>query len=693
MSGKISRKGAVSLAVLLLVLAVGAAILGAALNLSNAKPLPTFKSCGEMALAFSNARQSQGYFADSGLMRTLSSGAVPAAAESAGSKTADYSTTNVQVEGVDEADIVKTDGSYIYTIAQGGYAYPVLYDERYGGSAYQTSSRLIIAKAYPADEAGIASETNLTDFYPSEIFIDGDRLLIFGSTSKEMPAAENAQATAQAKVAGVGVMPPYYPQYISLMTVQLWDISDRSEPVLIRTVDFEGSYLTSRKIGTDVYFVVNSYPRYYVMEQVGSPATKAGEIAGEMIPLYRDSAVGDEDLKPACGCADVAYFEPVQAESFITLASISMSDDSADVRKEVIVGSGQNVYASQQNMYVAETSWPSFGIAVPLRTQAIAAPAESEAATEKTIVHRFGLSNGEISYDGNGQVPGYVLNQFSMDEYGGYFRIATTVGRITRSGGTTSNNVYVLDSEMKEAGKIEDIAPGESIYSARFIGDRGYLVTFKKIDPFFVIDLTDPENPQILGKLKIPGYSDYLHPYDENHIIGIGKETEEAEESAGNFAWYQGIKMAIFDVTNVSNPVEMHKVIIGDRGTDSDALHDHKAFLFDREKNLLVIPKLLAEIKGDTSKLPRWTYGDYVFQGAYVYDISLENGFQLKGTVTHFDEEDQTFEKSGYFFYGGDYSIKRSLYIGDVLYTLSGKMIKMNSLSDLSEIKSLPIAG
>ena len=174
-----------------------------------------------------------------------------------------------------------------------------------------------------------------------------------------------------------------------------------------------------------------------------------------------------------------------------------------------------------------------------------------------------------------------------MDEYEQHFRIATTTRQVWDSDKMSSNNVYILDDELDVVGELEDLAPGEKIYSVRFMGKKGYIVTFKKIDPLFVIDLSDHSNPLVLGKLKIPGYSDYLHPYDENHLIGIGKDTVEAAdeltESRGlDFGWYQGVKMAIFDVTDVENPIELHKVVIGDRGTDSPVLYDHKAFLFDR---------------------------------------------------------------------------------------------------------------
>jgi len=308
--------------------------------------------------------------------------------------------------------------------------------------------------------------------------------------------------------------------------------------------------------------------------------------------------------------------------------------------------------------------------------------------SEKTAIHRIHIEDGTIKYEASGQVPGHVLNQFSMDEHNGYFRIATTTGEVWGWGQSTSkNHVYILDMNLNITGRLEDLAHGEKIYSARFMGDRGYLVTFKKIDPLFMLDLSDPHEPRVLGQLKITGYSDYLHPYDETHIIGVGKETVEAEE--GNFAWYQGLKISLFDVSDVEAPKEVAKYEIGDRGTDSPILRDHKAFLFDKSKNLLVIPVTVAEI--DPAKYPGGVspnaYGDFVWDGAYVFRISLEEGLVFRGGVTHLDSEAELL-KSGYWYYS-PYSVKRSLYIGDVLYTISDRKIKMNSLLDLSEINEL----
>jgi len=232
-------------------------------------------------------------------------------------------------------------------------------------------------------------------------------------------------------------------------------------------------------------------------------------------------------------------------------------------------------------------------------------------------------------------------------------------------------------------GELENLAVGENLHSARFIADRCYLVTFKNTDPLFVIDLSDPTTPAVLGQLKIPGYSNYLHPYDENHLIGVGKETVEANE--GDFAWYQGVKISVFDVSNVSNPIQIANYTIGDRGTDSPILTDHKAFLFDKSKNLLVIPVLVAEINETQypEGVPPYAYGTPIWQGAYVFNITLTEGLVLRGKVTHGEDGAGVPESS--------YWVKRALYIENVLYTVSDKKIKMNSLEDLTEIKEIQL--
>jgi uncharacterized secreted protein with C-terminal beta-propeller domain len=294
-------------------------------------------------------------------------------------------------------------------------------------------------------------------------------------------------------------------------------------------------------------------------------------------------------------------------------------------------------------------------------------------------------------------VPGVIINQFSMDEHRGIFRIATTTGDMWRSDEYTSkNNIYNLDGSMNLLGQLEGIAPGERIYSVRFMGDRGYVVTFKQVDPFFVIDLRNPAAPRVLGALKIPGYSEYLHPYDDNHIIGFGKDTIEVGQKGSNgdsMAFYTGLKMAVFDVTDVSNPVEMFKERIGGRGTESPVLYNHKALLFSKEKNLLALPVTVMEVKGldlmteIVGGFP--AYGEFTFQGAYVYDFDLTGGFQLKGRITHLSDQD--YQMAGSYWYDSEKNVDRIIYINDVLYTLSGKYIKANNMKDLTELDTLEL--
>jgi hypothetical protein len=292
-----------------------------------------------------------------------------------------------------------------------------------------------------------------------------------------------------------------------------------------------------------------------------------------------------------------------------------------------------------------------------------------------TAIHKIAISNGAITYSSRGEVPGILRNQFSMDEYNNNLRVATTSNVYTTRGSYEYNNVFVLDAGMKTIGSLTHIAEQETIYSTRFIGDRLYMVTFKRIDPFFVIDLSTPAAPKILGKLKIPGYSDYLHPYDANHIIGIGKETGTTEWGGVST---RGIKLALFDVSDVGNPKQLDKVEIGDPGSDSAALSDHKAFLFDRAKNLLVIPaRVVVNEPVTTDK-----YGGIqqnIWYGAYVFGITPETGFTLRGTVEHGTGGDR------YYWYGSSANeVRRALYIGDVLYTLSSKKILANSLANIN---------
>jgi uncharacterized secreted protein with C-terminal beta-propeller domain len=659
--------------------------LGVLISLSAPTPsvpdtkLQYFSSYNELVDYFSKANTYTSNYYRGGIMDIAiapMAKATNAVQESATGIAADYSKTNVQVAGVDEADIIKNDGKYIYAIAQ---------------------NKLFIVEAYPAENAKIIATIDLNNKTPIEMFIseDSSKLLLFANEysyygpryGDVMPMAKVAANTSIAKMpwwGGTGAV-----------IAQIYDISNKSEPKVEKEVSFEGSYLTSRLIGDNAYFVINSYPRYYAypMAEDSGVTDSNGSDENGIIPLMSEDGV----VTPIAKSTEIGIMPRMKPTSFVTLASINFS--TLKIKKKTVTATAQNVYASQDNLYFADTYWDyaEYDYNGPLPAEvaglvkSIYYPVIS--TIEKTTINKFSLDNGSISFVGSGLVPGTILNQFSMDEYKDNFRIATTTqGNWNDPNSQSKNNVYILDKEMNLAGSIEGIAPGEKIYSTRFLGDKGYMVTFKKVDPLFVLDLSNPEEPKILGKLKIPGYSDYLHPIDETHIIGIGKDT--VESSYGDFAWYQGIKMAIFDVSDVENPIEMHKIIVGDRGTDSEALHDHKAFLFDKERELLVMPITLAEISAKEKEkqinndgvVSSPAYGTQTFQGAIIYKLNLEQGFVERGRISHVTKEEEL--KSGYYY---DYTsqIRRSLYMDNVLYTFSDNAIKANALDSLDNISEV----
>jgi len=551
----------------------------------------------------------------------------------------DFSETNIQVQGVDEADIVKNDGRYIYVVNGG---------------------EIRIIDAYPAETMKEVTKFKMKEegSTAQQLYLNDGQLIVVGTQWHNNRA---------------GITPlHWYPDFHKWRTiVEIYNLTDITNPRLTRRLEFDGSSQHSRRVGDTMYLVLNQHNSAYgnVLEKTDAEG---------LLPRFNDS-VADGEERFFAGCDDLMYFPRVRSLNYVIAVAIPLDSNDA-IESEVMLGNSENIYASQDNLYVASTNYDNPGRYYHDWNNA------------KTVVYRYALSPGDIKYESRGKVPGTILNQFSMDESKGFFRIATTKGNLWGSGEHVSkNNLYVLNLDMDITGSIEDIAPGEKIYSTRFMGDRGYMVTFKKVDPLFAFDLSDPYNPKILGKLKIPGYSDYLHPYDENHIIGFGKDAVAASEDDTNarsldFAWYQGMKIALFDVTDPTNPRQLFTELIGDRGTQSSLLYDHKALLFDREKNLLAFPVKVAEIPGSSEKPDPTAWGETVFDGAYVYTLDLENGFQLRGKITHYSQEDEDFLKQGDYWYG-DYlkEIRRILYIGKNLYTVADGGVKASDIDTVEE--------
>jgi uncharacterized secreted protein with C-terminal beta-propeller domain len=511
----------------------------------------------------------------------------------------DYSKTNIQVEGVDEGDIVKTDGEYIYHIS---------------------GKNVTILKAYPPEDAEILSQIKLNGII-SSIYVNGNKLTVF----------EGIDNAVYYEILTPAIVIPEvkpYPYYVALptITIRIYDVSDRANPVQTRNVTLEGSYFASRMIGDYVYAVVNE--RIYANETwVALPKIYSnGELNEIKATEIYHSSISD-------------YYN-----AYTTVLAINTQDDAQEpTSKTILLGSASSMYVSMNNIYITfqgyigEQFMPIFS---RTKTTPVSAPVWG------TNIHRVAIENGNIEIGPSGSVIGNVLNQFSMDEYNGYFRIATT--NWGQAG--PENNVYVLDMDLNIVGRLEKFAPqDETMDSARFIGDRCYLATSViRRDPFFVIDLADSTEPKVLGYLKIPGFTRYLHPYDENHIIGVGKD--------GNV-----VKISLFDVSNVSKPIEIDKYTINGTWSDTPVLNEHKAFLFSKVKNLLAFP-VSVHTKGT------------VWQGGYVFSITLPEGFVFRGKITNLP-----------------YHVDRLLYIDNVLYTISSKKIKMNSLEDLAEINEIEL--
>ena len=467
-------------------------------------------------------------------------------------------------------------------------------------------------------------------FWPQQLFITEDKLVLIGNeTSVEVRTYEEGNRI---------MIVPVYRQ--DALMVKCYDISnlENEKPKLIKSFGVEGSYLSARLVEDYVYVVANQYANY------GDP----------IVPMILEKDVSNRTSSTEIGYEELSYFPGHVSNNIIYTIGIDLNNltlDGLDV--DAYIGGGNMVYADKDSLYLVLHSnsgmwWRGW--------------------EQSTDVFAFDLHQGQIEFKSQGNVPGYIINQFAMDEYNGYFRIATTRwgSEDVAFGNTTLNNLYVLDEYLKPVGALENLAPGETIFSTRMIEDKIYLVTYRQIDPFYVIDTSNPELPEVLGYLKIPGYSSYLHPYDEKTIIGIGMETK----LVGGRVVNDGVKISLFDVSDFQNPVEKDKVILGIGNSSTDISYDHKAFLFNKDKNILAIPVRI--VSGDYSKQSK---------DAYIFSFTEEGMLNFKGVIAH-----STLLESEKIYYDQNDSVSRIMYIGNDLYTLSNNWIKLNDFETLEFI-------
>ncbi len=541
-------------------------------------------------------------------------------ATSGESTNSDYSKTNTQVENVDEADVVKTDGKYIY---------------------YIVNNKVVIIDINKSEELKKLSEIvyKNSEFVPLELYINDNKLIVIGNESRYFYKEGNPIEETLNYI--------YKKRTYKQSTVALvYDLSNINNPKETRKVSIEGKYISSRMIENSIYFVANK--SMYYNNLLRDDIKKLDE--EDFKPSYTDTAVSTK--QKYIDFNDIYYFENPETLNYLSLGGFDInSNDEVDI--ETFLGAGEDIYSSTKNMYIT-------------KTKKVYDVDSRKYLGDDTKILKFNLDDGKIKFKAEVNIEGKINNQFSMDENEkGEFRVATTIGdvdyHIKKS--ESSNSLFILDENLNEIGRLDGIAPGEKIYSVRYSGDKAYMVTFYEMDPLFVIDLSDSRKPKILGELKIPGYSSYLHPYDENHLIGFGYDTKE--NSMGDGVVKDSLKMSMFDISDLKNPKEMFTIKIGDNRTSSELISNHKALLFSKEKNFIAFP-----VSG-------YSNGKYESK-AQVYDIDLEKGFTLKGEIEH---DGTNYVKQ----------IKRIIYSNNVFYTLSQKLVKATDMNTLREITKLEI--
>lgn len=507
-----------------------------------------------------------------------------------------FSNTNIQVEGVDEADIIKTDGNYIYALSN-----KVLYIVSVKDGAMNIESSIKF--------------TGTENIYSnsSEMYIYENRLVIIDKYY-EIPFERNDFIT--------GI---YYP-YNEKTKIIIYDIADKKSPIKLNEFSQDGYYLTSRMINNNIYLVI--------AESIFEEGIKEGDIKTFVPQLTIGQNSKSVDSK------DIYVMPNPSSNSFVTISSIDVLNPNDYKSVKSILGSSGTVYSSKDNLFVTGYNTEE----------------KDGRVITKTTITKFKLNDGIISLIASGSVNGSILNQFSMDEYNGHFRIVTTTNDyailsneiVTSStSDEQGNNLYILDGNLNQVGKLEDIAKGERVYSVRFDADIAYFVTFKQVDPLFAVNVSNPLDPKILTELKIPGFSEYLHVYNDKYLFGLGKDADLEGRVTG-------LKISMFDISNKMDISEKFKTLVADKYSYSEASYNHKAILVSPEKGFIAFP----------------LNNNYV-----IYSFNEQEGFEKIGDIK--------FDSPMY------YSNNRGIYIGDYIYALNNKEIKSVNITKFEIVNNL----
>lgn len=548
-----------------------------------------------------------------------------------------FSETNVQVEGVDEPDIVKTDGERIVLLAEGS---------------------LIVVDA-TGDEPVETGRLQLRDMSVQSLFLSGDTVLLFGSAWSHHPSplAEGADRA-------IGPVP-------SSPTVQIVEVDISRAPEIGRTMEIDGAFISGRMIEDTARLVITSGPVGFEWSYPeGSGLRAEREAINENREIVRSSTeenwipyfvvtdaegnVLDEGILFDCDRA--AHPEEFSGLDMLSVLTIDLEEGIEIGDATGVLATGDTVYASGESLYVATQDWQSW---VWFETRDESDRPEGP----KTELHKFDITQPErTEYVASGSVEGYLLNQFAIDEHDGMLRVASTTAPVWwGSGEDAESRITVLrqiGDSLVRIGIVDGLGETERIYSVRFMGDVGYVVTFRQIDPLYTVDLSDPRDPEVLGELKIPGYSAYLHPVGDGLLMGIGQDaTDEGR--------VQGTQVSVFDVSDLSDPERVDTYTLSE-GTNSEVEYDHHAFLF--WEGLAVVP------------VQQWRWDketEEVFMGAVALRVDGDGSLSEAAEVVHPGGEGKNWD--------GRSQILRSLVIDGSLYTISHKGLMKSSLDGLDE--------
>jgi len=446
--------------------------------------------------------------------------------------------------------------------------------------------------------------------------------------------------------------------YENNVIVYIYDINDQAiesnSIKLLKSFSIEGNINDTRLVNGNLFIVTHHDLDYW---DLFYSFNNNNPSSGSYIKKPINSAVINDILPKKDGerikCSDINVIEPItNVNSITTIVGIDINNLNQEIFTESILGSGENIYMSDKNLYLANSIY------------------NYNSNLEKTDFFKFKLSNNKAIFDKQNTLIGNLINQFSMDEYNDNFRVAMTKRSTTGSQESLNNTITILDKDFNKAGEITGLARGEKIYSTRFMGDKGYIVTFRETDPLFTFDLSDPKNPKTVGELKIPGFSNYLHPIKNgDYLIGVGKDSD-------NNGIVKGVKISLFDVRGLQTAKEVGVIKVGDTGSYSEVDNDHKALLWDDRNDLLTIPISESSNTSTGNISDRFSRSEQ-YQGSYFYKVNLEKGFEILGKTSHNNTLNQTYSID----IGNE--IKRQLYIDNYIYTISQNKIESLNISNI----------